>query len=126
MYMALKHPHMILALVSGVLFALRGCWMMVDSPLLQRRWVKIVPHINDTLLLLCAIGLMFQIDQYPFVDHWLTAKVIALVGYILAGVYALKLGKTKAIRMGALAIGLCLYAYILGVALNHSPMSFFA
>ncbi|OUS31500.1 regulator SirB [Gammaproteobacteria bacterium 45_16_T64] len=126
MYAALKHPHMLLALTSGVLFVLRGVWMLLDSPQLQKRWVKILPHVVDTLLLVFAVGLMVQISQYPFVDHWLTAKVFALLGYIFAGVVALKLGKTKRVRGTAFAVGLLLYVYILGVAIKHNPLSFFA
>lgn len=37
----------------------------------------------------------------PFVHHWLTAKVILLVGYILAGKWALDRGRSPAWRTAA-------------------------
>ncbi|OUR90266.1 regulator SirB [Gammaproteobacteria bacterium 42_54_T18] len=117
---------MLFAVTSGVLFILRGIWMMMDSAQLQKRWVKVLPHINDTLLLGCAIALTVILQQYPFVDHWLTAKVIALVLYILVGTVAIKRGKTKKIRVFAFVVGLLLYGYIVGVAINHDVLSFLA
>ena len=126
MYSVLKHAHMLFAVTSGVLFILRGVWMMMDSAQLQKRWVKILPHINDTLLLGCAITLTVILQQYPFVDHWLTAKVIALVLYILVGTVAIKRGKTKKVRVFAFVVGLLLYVYIVGVAINHDVLSFLA
>lgn len=122
MYMALKHAHMTFALISGIFFFIRGVWMLVDSPRLMQRWVKILPHVNDTLLLLCAIGLMIQIQQYPFVHGWLTAKVVALVLYIVAGTIAIKRGKTKTIRTLAFGFALLCYLYMLSVAFAHHPL----
>lgn len=96
--------------------------MLVDSPRLTQRWVKILPHVNDTLLLACAIVLMVQIQQYPFVHAWLTAKVVALVLYIVAGTVAIKRGKTKSIRSAAFCFALFCYFYMLSVAFNHHPL----
>lgn len=126
MYTAFKHAHMTFALISGLFFVVRGMWMVVDSPRLTQRWVKILPHVNDTLLLACAIALMVQIEQYPFVHGWLTAKVIALVLYIVAGTIAIKRGKTKSIRMKAFAFALFCYLYMMSVAFNHHPLGAFA
>ena len=126
MYSVLKHAHMLFAVTSGILFIVRGIWMMTDSTQLQKRWVKILPHINDTLLLGCAVALTVVLHQYPFVNHWLTAKVIALVLYVLVGTVAIKRGKTKKIRVLAFVLALLLYGYIVGVAINHSVLSFLA
>ena len=56
MYMLFKHLHMTCAMLTLISFAIRGFWMLTDNSLLQRRWVKIAPHIIDTLLLLTAVG----------------------------------------------------------------------
>ncbi|PIE40900.1 MAG: regulator SirB [Gammaproteobacteria bacterium] len=122
MYTVMKHAHIMFALISGILFLIRGIWMLVDSPRLMQRWVKIVPHIIDTLLLMFAVGLMMQIHQYPFVHGWLTAKVVALLVYIVAGTVALKRGKTKMIRAAAFGFSLLCYLYILSVAFNHHSL----
>ncbi|NMM38215.1 MAG: SirB2 family protein [Glaciimonas sp.] len=118
-YLALKHFHITCAALSGGLFLLRGFWMLVDSSILQRRWVRIAPHVIDTLLLTSALVMVFWSGQYPFVQNWLTAKVIALVVYIGLGTVALKRGKTKAVRVAAFISALLVFAYIVGVALTR-------
>ena len=126
MYIAFKHAHMMFAVISGLFFLVRGCWMLMDSGMLQKKWVKILPHVNDTLLLICAIVLCVMLQQYPFQQGWLTVKVVALIAYILLGVVALKRGKTKVIRMVAFAAALLAYLFTFSVARTHNPLGFFA
>jgi uncharacterized membrane protein SirB2 len=87
-------------LTSG-LFLLRYLWMLRGSPLLQRRWVRILPHVNDTLLLVSGLAMALRLQQSPFTQTWLTAKLVALLAYILLGSIALKRGRTR--RRRALA-----------------------
>jgi len=78
----LKTVHISSATGSYILFFLRGIWSLNGSAIMSQRWIKIVPHVVDTLLIVSAITLAFSIRQYPFVNAWLTAKVIALLLYI--------------------------------------------
>ena len=121
MYLALKHIHLTAIALSFALFALRAFWMLKDSPRLQQRWVRIVPHIIDTVLLVSALSLAVMLQQYPFVEGWLTAKVLALLAYIGFGTVALKRGRTLNIRLLALAGAILTAAYIVSVALSRSP-----
>ena len=123
-YFALKHFHMTCAALSGALFLLRGVWMLRASPLLARRWVRIVPHVVDTLLLASAVALAVWSHQYPGAQPWLTAKVVALAGYIVLGTVALKRGRTKEVRLAAFLGALALFAYIVAVAVTKRPLPF--
>lgn len=123
-YPAIKATHITCVLLSFSLFFLRGVWMIVESPLLERRWVKIVPHVNDTLLLVAGLTLAFMIGQYPFVDAWLTAKVFGLIAYILLGTIGLKRGKTKSVRIGFWVAAQAVFFYIVSVALTRSVNPF--
>jgi uncharacterized membrane protein SirB2 len=114
-----KSIHMAAALLSISVFMVRGVWMMRQSPQLQRKWVKIAPHANDTVLLLSAIVLAVQVQQYPLVDSWLTAKLLALLLYIGLGLVALRLGRSLKVRMAAFALALVTFFYIVGVALSR-------
>ena len=125
-YLELKYLHVSCVIASGCGFVLRGVWMLADSPRLQQRWVRIFPHIVDTGLLGSAIALAMLSSQYPLAQSWLTAKVIGLVAYILCGTMALKRGRTKAVRGGFLVVALLIFAYIVSVALNRSPLAVFA
>ena len=122
--MALKHSHMLFVAISGLFFLVRGVWMLMESDMLQKKWVKIVPHVVDTLLLACGIGLTVILSQYPFVHHWLTVKVVLLVAYILLGTVALKRGKTKAIRTTAFFVAIACFLFMLSVAFSHHPLGF--
>lgn len=124
MYLALKHLHLTTVILSFTLFALRGVWMLIDSPRLQRRWVRITPHVIDTVLLASAIGLALILEQYPFVHDWLTAKVLGLIAYILLGSIALRYGPNKLTRVVAWVAALAMFGYIVSVALTHTPLGF--
>lgn len=123
-YIAVKHLHMTCVVISGLFFALRGIWMMQSPHLLQQRWVKTVPHIVDTGLLGSAVYLSSVSFQYPWVFSWLTAKVCALLLYIVLGSMALKRGKTLALRKAFYVAALLTYIYIVSVALNKNPAPF--
>lgn len=121
-YFAIKHLHLTFVLLSGGFFVLRGLWMLLESSLLQRRWVRVAPHVIDTLLLASALVLVFWSGQYPFVEPWLTAKVLALIVYIALGTIALKRGKTRLMRVNAFVAALSFFVYMLAVALTREPL----
>lgn len=123
-FLLLKGLHVTCAVTSYTLFLLRGIWSLRDSPIMKLRWVRIVPHVVDTLLLASAIALAVAIQQYPFVDAWLTAKVAGLLLYIGLGFVALKYGKSRTMRIGAWLAAQAVFAYIVLVAINHDPMPF--
>jgi len=123
-YLAIKYFHISCAALSGSLFLLRGFWMLRESSVLQKRWVKIVPHIVDTLLLTSALIMVFWSGQYPFEQPWLTAKVLALIVYIALGTIALKHGRTKFIRSAAWVAALATFAYIVAVAVTKHALIF--
>lgn len=121
MYFAFKLLHLSTVIFSLTFFAIRGAWMLLDMPILQKRWVRILPQVIDSILLTSAIGLTLTIHQYPFVNDWLTAKILALMLYILLGTFALRRGRTKQIRSIAFCSALLVMGYILWVARTHTP-----
>mgnify|MGYP002713277120 CR=1 FL=1 len=124
-YLVIKYIHMTAVTLSITGFVVRGLWMLLNSPMMQRRWVRVAPHFIDTVLLLSAITLAVRIQQYPFVHGWLTAKFVALLVYILLGMVALTYGKTKIQRAAAFAGSVLAFAYIVLVAItkNASPLT---
>ncbi len=124
-YTLLKHLHVTAVGLSFLLFALRGIWMLLDSGFLQRRWVRVLPHVIDSLLLIAGLSLAFMLGLYPFVNApWLTAKVLALVLYILLGTVALKRGRTQQVRVGAWVLALLVFGYIVHTAFTKNPLPF--
>ena len=99
-HLLLKTIHVTCVAVTFVLFFGRGVLMLVDSPLLEARFLRIAPHVNDTLLLGSALWMAAIGRQYLFEESWLTAKLVALIVYICAGMIALSHGRTKRLRDG--------------------------
>lgn len=120
----IKLIHMSTAFISISLFLIRGFWVFRNSSMMSVKWVKIVPHVNDTVLLITATILAISTQQYPFVDTWLTAKFTALIVYILLGMFALK--RAKEIKNKALffILALLTFGYIVSVALTRSASWF--
>jgi len=98
--------------------------MLQSNPALQHHWVKIIPHFIDTTLLLSGIGLIIMLQQYPGTQAWLTAKLVALLIYIIIGSIALKYGKTKTIRATAFLLALATFFYLISVALTRTAIPF--
>jgi uncharacterized membrane protein SirB2 len=121
-YLAFKHLHVTCVVLSGLGFALRGWWMLVDSPRLKSRLARVVPHVIDSVLLGSALVMAWQSSQYPFAQGWLTAKFFGLLAYILCGTMALKRARTKGRRVVFLVLAVLAYAYIVGVALTRNPL----
>ena len=109
-------------MLSYTLFFLRGVWMLRDSSLLQQRWVRIAPHMVDSMLLASAIALAWQLGISPLTNPWLASKVAALLLYVVIGSVALKRGKTKRIRLFAWLTAQVVFFYIVGVAVTHDPL----
>jgi uncharacterized membrane protein SirB2 len=120
--MLAKDIHVACVILTFIFFFVRGLWMIVDSDLLQRKWTKWVPPVVDTTLLASAIVLVLTIRQYPFVQTWLTAKVVALFFYIGLGMLALTYGKTKTIRISSWVAAQLCFMYIVAVALTKNPL----
>ena len=117
-----KTLHMACALLSITGFFARGLMMIKDSPLLQARFVKIAPHIIDTVLLVSAIVLASQWGLAALQMPWLLAKIVALIVYILLGMVALRRGRTKSARVVAWLAALVVFAYIVAVAVTKNPI----
>lgn len=122
-YLPIKYSHQLLAMLSLLGFMIRGCWAIQASALLQQRWVKIVPHIIDTLLLTSAILLMMILRQHPGNQDWIAAKILALVLYIGFGTLAIKRAPTPTSKTLFFGLAITTFIYIAGVAIAHDPAS---
>ncbi|HSH49659.1 MAG TPA: SirB2 family protein [Halomonas sp.] len=122
-YFLIKHLHMTAAGLTITFFMLRAWWSFRESPWLQRRWVRVAPHVIDTALLGFGVWLMILLQAWPWRAPWLTAKLLGLLLYILVGTVAIKRGRTPRIRGLAAIAAIAIFAYIVGAAIRHSPMS---
>ncbi len=121
-YVTLKLVHQTSALLSISGFILRGGLMLMDSTLLRRRWMRTWPHLIDTLLLITGVWMAITLKLHLGNNPWLIAKLLVLLLYIVLGFIALRLGRSKRIRILALGGALACFAYIALVAVTRSPL----
>ncbi|MCF8149814.1 MAG: SirB2 family protein [Burkholderiaceae bacterium] len=126
MYTALKYIHVISVVLSVTGFFLRGVLVIRASPVMDARWIKVLPHVNDTILLVAALSLAALSEQYPFVADWVTAKVLGVFAYIILGALALRPEGTAALRIVCGLSALAVFGWIVSVALTRQPMGLLA
>ncbi|HRH79675.1 MAG TPA: SirB2 family protein [Thiobacillaceae bacterium] len=117
-YALLRLLHVGTVYVTFGLFLLRGIWMFMDSPRLRERWVRVLPHLNDTLLLTAAIALVWVGGLNLADNPWIVAKIAGLLAYIVLGSLALKRGRTKTRRLGWFLAALAVFGYIVAMAVT--------
>lgn len=124
-YALLKGIHVACAVLSLLGFVLRFGAMLRGAAWLSSRVARVLPHVVDTVLLASAIALAWKMDAVPGRDAWLTAKIVALLVYILLGTIAIKRGRTMAMRAAAGCAALVVFWYIVSVARGKSVLGFF-
>ena len=125
-YPQIKWVHVAAVIASGSFFLLRGAGVLAGA-----RWpmwapLRYLTYTIDTVLLTAALMLVTILHQYPFVQGWLTVKVLLLAVYIALGTMALKRGRTRAAQVTCYALALLVFAFIASVALAHNPWGAFA
>lgn len=123
-YASLKLIHMSCALMSYTLFFLRGVWRFSGSRLVDQRWVRILPHVIDTVLLVSAIGLAMTVAAYPGMHDFLAAKVAGLLIYIALGLTAFRFARTRSLQVTTWILAQIAFFYIVAVAITKSPRIF--
>ena len=122
----MKYLHLAFASLTICGFVVRGIWMMRGAKLSQHRLTRIAPHVIDALFLATGIALVLQLQLVVLQNSWLIAKFAGLLVYITLGSIALRHGKSMRVRKLAFAGAVLAFAYIVGAAINKSPLGWLA
>ncbi|BBE51680.1 Invasion gene expression up-regulator SirB [Ferriphaselus amnicola] len=117
----LKYIHLSCVALSFSLFWLRGFWLLRNSSIMRQRWVRVIPHSVDSLLLASAIWLAWQLGYSPANSPWLAAKIIALMVYIGLGILAFRIIQTHSARLMTWLAAQLVFFYIAATAITHDP-----
>ncbi len=124
-YLLLKYVHILCVAVSFSLFFVRGLWMMKVYPPATERWVKILPHVVDALLLASAIG-MVAISPLVRWPLWIQAKIALLVVFAALAIASFRLGRGRLIKGSIWLVAALLFLYITTVAVLKQPSGILA
>ncbi len=125
-YASIKHAHVTLVTLSGALFAVRGAAVMAQRDWALRRPWRLLSYGIDTLLLAAGITLWSLLALNPVRSPWLGTKLLLLVLYIALGSWALKRGRSAAVRRLSFGAALIVYLFMATVALRHHPLGLWA
>jgi uncharacterized membrane protein SirB2 len=125
-YPQIKAVHIAAVMASGLLFLLRGAAVQLGASWAMAAPLRYLSYTIDTVLLTAALMLATIIHQFPFVQGWLTAKVLLLVIYVVLGSFALKRGRTRAVRTSCWIAALLVYLFIVSIARAHDHLGFIA
>ena len=114
--------HIAAVIASGGLFFLRGLAVQLGAAWAMAAPLRYLSYSIDVVLLTAALMLSSMLRQYPFVQSWLTAKVVLLVVYIVLGSFALKRGRTRAVRTVSFGAAVAVYLAIVAIAQAHHPL----
>lgn len=120
-YAQIKLFHIAAAMASGSLFLLRAVAVNTGARWGMAAPVRYLSYAVDTALLTAALMLMTVTHQYPFVQSWLTVKLLLVVVYIVLGSYGLKRARTPRGRLLCSVAALLVFLLIVAVARAHSP-----
>ncbi|MBB1292934.1 SirB2 family protein [Pseudoalteromonas sp. SG43-7] len=110
-YLAVKHTHMAIAVLSIVLFYVRSFSRLGSGAIAKNKLVFIGSHATDTFLLISAFALMAIAKINPLEQTWLLEKIILVVAYIVLGIIASKQQKTS-IKIVFLVVTTAVIAFI--------------
>ncbi len=125
-YYILKSVHQTAVVLSFIGFAARGLGALTGAGWVRSRLARTLPHMVDSVLLLSAITLAWQLQANPTTTPWLLAKIVGLLIYIALGVVALRAGIKRPLRAMAWVGALLTFCYIASVAISKNPAGFFA
>ena len=125
-YPQIKAVHIAAVILSGLLFLMRGGAVQLGASWAMAAPLRYLSYTIDTVLLTAALMLATIIHQFPFVQGWLTAKVLLLVVYVVLGSFALKRGRTRAVRTSCWIAALLVYLFIFSIARAHNPLGIIA
>jgi uncharacterized membrane protein SirB2 len=111
---------MTFAFISILGFMVRGVLAINQHAIMRKKWIRILPHINDTLLLSAAIYLAWTLRANPLNHDWLFAKIIALIFYIGIATVVIKTKGTKRIQWACYGLAIMIFSYIVAVAITKS------
>jgi len=112
----IKSIHLLFILLSISSFLSRIFLAEFKPQLLQIKFIKIAPHVIDTLLILSGLTLVFQSNWLAGDYGWIISKFIVLVAYVGLGVAAMHSHGIR--RWSFFTAALSCFGYIIYIAVS--------
>ncbi len=125
-YPWLRPLHITLVTLSVSLFALRGLGVLAGQAWPMAGWARGLAPVIDSLLLLAGGTLWWLLQLNPTQNHWLLAKLVLLIVYIVLGTLALKRAPTRGAKALCYVAALAVVGFMASIAMARHPLGLFA
>ncbi len=115
---------MLVAACSVILFIFRFILLLKDDELRKRKWLKITPHVIDTVLFTLGIIMVIKLSLYPWYVDWINEKLFMVLAYIAAGYYTLKLAPNRISQLVGFIFAMVCITLIVTIAVNKQTYLF--
>lgn len=116
-----KYLHIVSVAAGFALFFVRGLWMMQSYPDSQEKWVRVLPHAVDAVIVLSAI-VMLAMSPTGWPGDWLTVKLALIVVYVVLALYLFRGARALATKFLAWLLGLLVFLFITTIAVLNDPL----
>lgn len=121
-YPFIKWLHVATVIASGTLFVVRGLAVQAGNRRAMVAPVRYLSYVIDTVLFAAAVLLLGILPAAVYGNGWLAIKLSLLVVYIGLGTFALKRGRTQAVRLGCFVAAIAVYLAMFSIARSHDPL----
>ncbi|MCL5050420.1 SirB2 family protein [Aliidiomarina maris] len=125
MYTAFKHFHMTMAILSLVLLVIRFLLAVRRPDALNQKFLKIVPHVIDTLLVVSIITILMHVDISVYPSGFIGEKALFFIVYIVFSVLtilSLRGRVTAKLKFPAFVLAIVSWLWLVHVAFSKAPM----
>jgi|SRR5690625_170995 len=122
-YYSIKHFHILFVVLSMMLLLVRSLGLGRWGQWVEQRWLKLLHYFVNSMMVLLGFTLAAMIGAS---QPWILMKILGLALYLLTALLAVQPQRSASSRLLALVVTVLVYAYTIGVAINHSPASWFA
>lgn len=117
----LKYLHIVAVAAAFALFFVRGLWVMQSYPDPQERWVRVLPHAVDGVVVLSAVA-MLVMSPKGWPGDWLTVKLVLIAVYVVLALYLFRAARALATKFLAWLLGLLAFLFVTTIAVLHHPL----
>lgn len=126
LYPTVRSLHITLVTLSVALFTVRGLGVLAGQAWPMTGWARGLAPVIDSLLLLTGGTLWWLLQLNPTQNHWLLAKLVLLIVYIVLGTLALKRAPTRGAKALCFVAALAVVGFMASIAVAHHPLGLFA
>jgi uncharacterized membrane protein SirB2 len=124
-YSEVRLVHMLMAVASGSLLFIQGLISMPHADGWVYKSMRYLRYGVDTVLITAALMLTNIVQQYPFINSWLSVKFVLLLVYLCLGQLLFYTAGSPQQRFTAWGMALLTLLYIFSVATTQQGWGVF-